>query len=155
MMKSWWKAILLLSVATAVNSLSLPKEINSIRVAEYIKRAVDIYNKKEHVNYIFKPLNDDPDTYPQVDENLQQLVFKIKETVCPRSGNYNIGECDFKHDGEVNVCNTYLTVQNNEDDIISCSPLSQHSDTKRVGKRRPCKNRYCRPPGAGSAIGVI
>ncbi|XP_075445270.1 cathelicidin-related antimicrobial peptide Bf-CRAMP-like [Ascaphus truei] len=125
MMESWWKAILLLSVATAVNSLSLTQEINRIQDVEYIKRAVDIYNKKENVNYIFKPLDDDIDTYLQVDENLQQLVFKIKETVCPKSENYNIGECDFNPDGEVRVCSTYLTEQKNEDVTITCSPLSQ------------------------------
>ncbi|MEE6467516.1 hypothetical protein FKM82_007279 [Ascaphus truei] len=136
MMESWWKAILLLSVATAVNSLTLPQEINSIQDVEYIKRAVDIYNKKENVNYIFKPLDDDNDTYLQVNENLQQLVFKIKETVCPISENYNIGECDFKPDGEVKICNTNLTEQENEDIIITCSPLSQHSRAKRSFKKR-------------------
>ncbi|MEE6467518.1 hypothetical protein FKM82_007281 [Ascaphus truei] len=138
MMESWWKAILLLSVTTAVNSLSLPQELNSIRDAEYIKRAVEIYNKKENANYIFKPLNDDPDSFLQVDENVQQLVFKIKETVCPKSENYNIVECDFKHDGEVKVCNTYLTELKNED-YIMCSPLSQHSHEKQSRKKRPCK----------------
>ncbi|XP_075445271.1 cathelicidin-6-like [Ascaphus truei] len=136
MMESWWKAILLLSVATAVNSLSLTQEINSIQDVEYIKRAVDIYNKKENINDIFKPLDDDNDTYLQVDENLLQLVFKIKETVCPKSENYNIGECDFKPDGEVRVCYTYLTEQKNEDAIITCSSLSQHSRAKRSFKKR-------------------
>ncbi|KAM4688532.1 cathelicidin-6-like isoform 5-T5 [Discoglossus pictus] len=144
-----WKTMLFLAVVTVVTSLSLAQ---GMRDEDYIKEVVELYN--ENVDYLFKPLHDYPARFVLVEENTQLMVFLIKETECPKSQNANVLECDFKPNGEIKVCTSYLDEQKNPDNV-TCKDLPQKSRTKRSTNRKPCKKPPCRRlfPGSLSVIG--
>ncbi|KAM4688529.1 antibacterial peptide PMAP-37-like isoform 2-T2 [Discoglossus pictus] len=158
-----WKTMLFLAVVTVVTSLSLAQ---GMRDEDYIKEVVELYN--ENVDYLFKPLHDYPARFVLVEEDSQLLVFLIKETQCDKSENATILDCDFKPNGEIKVCTSYLDEQKNPDNI-TCNGLPQvlwisqvynspflKSRTRRSANRKRCKNAVCKLlgklKGSGSPI---
>ncbi|KAM4688530.1 cathelicidin-related antimicrobial peptide Na_CRAMP-like isoform 3-T3 [Discoglossus pictus] len=145
-----WKAMLFLAVVTVVTSLSLAQ---GMRDEDYIKEVVELYN--ENADNLYKPLHDYPARFVLVEEDSQLLVFLIKETQCDKSENATILDCDFKPNGEIKVCTSYLDEQKNPDNI-TCNGLPQKSRTRRSANRKRCKNAVCKLlgklKGSGSPI---
>ncbi|XP_053324324.1 cathelicidin-related peptide Oh-Cath-like [Spea bombifrons] len=143
------------SLAFIVCTLAELQEIN-IHDDEFIKKAVEFFNEKENVNYAFKASSYLGGGYRQVEDDLQVVSFVIQETLCVRSENYNLGECDFNPDGEVKFCSTYLGVESYIRNI-ACNTVSEDHREKRSSKKKRC-NFFCklaqrfRAPGRGSNI---
>ncbi|KAG8443486.1 hypothetical protein GDO86_012037 [Hymenochirus boettgeri] len=70
----------------------------------YNGKAVNLYNQKENVPYIFRTLDNYPARDLHIEENFLLVMFIIKETVCLKSETTMDTDCDFKPDGVSKMC---------------------------------------------------
>ncbi|XP_030045755.1 cathelicidin-related peptide Na_CRAMP [Microcaecilia unicolor] len=168
-MGSWLKVVLVISVATVVTPVTTTPIFQNIQDAKFIALAISFYNKQANVPSIFKLLEADP--IYRLGESVQQMTFRIKETVCQKSETQSMKECDFKVDGLVKTCLAYFSQQEPHLSGFTCHTVNQkqirvrRSNPKRECFRRgnkvicktPSPRRTTSPPkiGSGSHIAGI
>ncbi|XP_075684922.1 cathelicidin-related peptide Oh-Cath-like isoform X2 [Rhinoderma darwinii] len=147
-MWSWRLSLLLFSAVTLHSCLSDTPE-SDLQEERSIRDVIDLYNQREGVTYLYKTLEQLP---PALLEESPPKSFIIKETVCLKSEDPDITQCDFMSDGEVKIC----TLGDEDPEEITCSSLTKNVRVKRAGKKK-CKGRSCRilSTGRGSAIAGI
>ncbi|XP_040287436.1 cathelicidin-related peptide Oh-Cath-like isoform X2 [Bufo bufo] len=152
-MRSWWLSLLLVSAVTLQGCLSDTAE-PEVQDGRSIGDIIDLYNQREGVTYLYKSLDQLPPVPLEEDENPERRAFTIKETVCLKAANPDLSQCDFKSDGDVQICSLVLGGENPED--IMCISLNKEVSVKRSSRRRPCRGRSCRPrlTGGNTVIGV-
>ncbi|XP_075684921.1 cathelicidin-related peptide Oh-Cath-like isoform X1 [Rhinoderma darwinii] len=161
-MWSWRLSLLLFSAVTLHSCLSDTPE-SDLQEERSIRDVIDLYNQREGVTYLYKTLEQLPPALLEVKHMAwgppQKALhesppksFIIKETVCLKSEDPDITQCDFMSDGEVKIC----TLGDEDPEEITCSSLTKNVRVKRAGKKK-CKGRSCRilSTGRGSAIAGI
>ncbi|CAJ0960043.1 unnamed protein product [Ranitomeya imitator] len=143
-MRSWRLSLLLLSAVTLHGCLSDTPE-PEIKDGRSIGDITDLYNQMEGVTYLYKSLDQIHISPPEDTKS-----FLIKETVCLKSENPELSQCDFKSDGNVKICTLHLGDEDPVDKI--CISLTTDDTANRTGRRR-CPRRPCRLPGSNSPIG--
>ncbi|XP_044149987.1 cathelicidin-6-like [Bufo gargarizans] len=141
-MRSWWLSLLLVSAVTFHGCLSDTVD-PEVQDGRSIGDVIDLYNQREGVTYLYKSLDQLPPVPVEEDENPNRRGFIIKETVCLKSENPDLSQCDFKPDGDVKICSLDLGDEDPED--IMCTSLNKEVRVKRSSRRRPCRGRSCRP----------
>ncbi|XP_063306915.1 antibacterial protein PR-39-like [Pelobates fuscus] len=150
-MGKWWSLKLLISLGWIVYSLAQLQEIH-INDDLNIKKAVELFNAEESSQFVFKQISYLSDSYQKVEEDVGVVNFLIKETVCTKSEQYNIAECNFNPLGEIKMCTTYVSEELESN--IACTTISEYRRTKRASKKR-C-NFFCKlKSGATSTIATI
>nr|XP_033790331.1 cathelicidin antimicrobial peptide isoform X2 [Geotrypetes seraphini] len=136
-MESWLKVALVFSVATGVNLVEATPIFQNIQDAKSIALAIGVYNSQANRNSIFKLLEADP--LYRLDESVQQMTFRIKETVCQKSERQSMEECDFKDDGLVKTCLAYFSQQEPHLSGLTCHTVTQ----KQIRVRRSNPKKEC------------
>ncbi|XP_030045752.1 cathelicidin-related peptide Na_CRAMP [Microcaecilia unicolor] len=159
-MGSWLKVVLVISVATVVTPVITTPIFQNIQDAKFIALAISFYNKQANAPSIFKLLEADP--LYRLGESVQQMTFRIKETVCQKSEIQSMKECDFKVDGLVKTCLAYFSQQEPHLSGLTCHSVNQKQiRVRRSNPKRECFRRgnkvICRTPsphriGSGSTI---
>ncbi|XP_073519468.1 cathelicidin-1-like [Phyllobates terribilis] len=144
-MRSWTLSLLLFSAVTLHGCLSETAE-PGINNGRSIGDIIDLYNQKEGVTYLYKSMDQILISPPQEDENPNRKSFTIKETMCLKSENLDLSQCDFKVDGDVKICALDLSDEGPED--IMCIRQTKDIRLKR-SSRKPCTKRPCRPKLTG------
>ncbi|XP_040287431.1 cathelicidin-related peptide Pt_CRAMP2-like isoform X1 [Bufo bufo] len=121
-MRSWWLSLLLVSAVTLHGCLSDTAEPD-VQDGRSIGDIIDLYNQKEGVTYLYKFLDQLPPVPMEEDENPNRRGFIIKETVCLKTENPDLVQCDFKPDGDVKICSLDLGDEDPED--IMCTSLNK------------------------------
>ncbi|CAJ0960045.1 unnamed protein product [Ranitomeya imitator] len=148
-MRSWRLSLLLLSAVTLHGCLSDTPE-PEIKDGRSIGDITDLYNQKEGVTYLYKSLQQIHIAPPQQEgEKSDRRSFVLKETVCLKSEDPDLSQCDFKPDGDVKICSLDLSEENPGD--IMCISQTQDVRVKR-SSRRLCTKKPC-PSGGYSVIG--
>nr|AJQ20790.1 cathelicidin-DM [Duttaphrynus melanostictus] len=140
-MRSWRLSLLLVSAVTLHGCLSDPAE-PEVQDGRSIEDVIDLYNQREGVTYLYKSLDQLPPVPMEEDENPNRRGFIMKETVCLKSENPDLTQCDFKPDGDVKICSLDLGDEDPED--IMCFSLNKEVRMKRSSRRKPCKGWLCK-----------
>ncbi|KAM7230237.1 hypothetical protein CapIbe_018954 [Capra ibex] len=95
---------------------------------EAVLRAVDQLNEKSSDANLYRLLELDPPP-EQDDENSnipKPVSFRVKETVCPRTSQQPVEQCDFKENGLLKECVGTVTLDQvgNNFDITCAAPQS-------------------------------
>ncbi|XP_069502803.1 cathelicidin antimicrobial peptide-like [Ambystoma mexicanum] len=126
-METWWNAVLVLTVATAVKAIPLdPWSLQDTAIAA----AIDVYNNEQGTGSLYKRADDPLSGEPSYSA---QLRFRIKETVCSKTDNKRPEECDFKGDGIVKDC----IVSGTGNKVVTCTnvqPKKTHDVATQAGK---------------------
>ncbi|XP_040287441.1 cathelicidin-6-like isoform X4 [Bufo bufo] len=148
-MRSWWLSLLLVSAVTLHGCLSDTAE-PEVQDGRSIGDVIDLYNQREGVTYLYKSLDQLLPVPLEEDENPNRRGFIIKETVCLKSENPDLSQCDFKPDGDVKICSLDLVDEDPED--IMCISLNKNVRIKRNGKKKCKSGKLCSKPGGNSGI---
>ncbi|XP_073432974.1 cathelin-related peptide SC5-like [Dendrobates tinctorius] len=144
-MRNWRLSLLLFSAVTIHGCLSDTVEPGT-KDGSSIGDIIDFYNQKEGVTYLYKSLDQISIAPSQEEENPVIKSFIIKETMCLKSENVDLSQCDFKVDGDVKICSVDLGDEGPED--IMC--ISQTKDIRvKRSSRKPCSKKPCRPKLTG------
>ncbi|CAN2391444.1 hypothetical protein PRIEUP_LOCUS1483 [Pristimantis euphronides] len=151
-MRSWELSVLLFSAVALHGCLANTAEPEVQDERYNIQDAIDLYNQREEVTYLYKLLEQRPSDPLEEDENFTLPRFTIKETECQKSGNPDLSLCAFKPDGDVKVCAVDPADEDPED--IFCMSVTKGVRVRR-STRRPCRRRPCGPRliGAFSFMG--
>ncbi|XP_073488553.1 cathelicidin-6-like isoform X1 [Aquarana catesbeiana] len=145
-MKIWQCVVWLSAVTLEVSHSQSPDQ------EERIREALDLYNQREDVLYFYKPLEDLPAIPIQIffqEETKDEILrFGIMETRCLKSEGGDAARCEFKPDGEVQICDLNLTAPGKEN--MQCDII-----TKISRRRRPCRPNRPNRPGCNSSIGFL
>ncbi|XP_075173026.1 protegrin-1-like isoform X1 [Anomaloglossus baeobatrachus] len=154
-MRSWRASLLpslLLSVITLHVCVSEAEEPR-IQDGGSIRAITDRYNQKEGVTFLYKSLDRIHTAPPEGDEDAAGRFFLIQETVCPKSDNPDLSQCDFKPDGDVRVC--ALDLGDAEDVMCISQSKFQSVRVKRSGKKKKkCNNFFCKIFRRGSTSSI-
>ncbi|XP_077127875.1 cathelicidin-related antimicrobial peptide Bf-CRAMP-like [Ranitomeya variabilis] len=124
-MRSWRLSLLLLSAVTLHGCLSDAAD-PEIKDGRSIGDITDLYNQKEGVTYLYKSLDQ-----IHISPSKDTKSFLIKETVCLKSENLELSQCDFKPDGDVKICTLHLGDEDPVDKIcISLTTEGEKSDRR-------------------------
>ncbi|XP_077350096.1 uncharacterized protein LOC143998418 [Lithobates pipiens] len=143
-MKVWQCVVWLSAVTLEVAHSPSPDQEGRIR------EALDLYNQREDVLYFYKPLEDLPAIPIQEGTKDEILRLGIMETRCLKSEGGDAARCEFKPDGEVQICDLNLTAPGKEN--MQCDIITKISRVRRAGRRprrppgRPPCGRLGRPP---------
>ncbi|KAM9681635.1 cathelicidin-4-like [Dama dama] len=92
---------------------------------EAVLRAVDQLNERSSEANLYRLLELDPP--PSDDEDLgtrKPVSFTVKETVCPRTTQQSLEQCDFKENGLVKQCVGTVTLDPSNDQFdLNCNEL--------------------------------
>ncbi|XP_044512929.1 cathelicidin-4-like [Gracilinanus agilis] len=117
------KVLLMASVATLLSAQVLPQSSPSYEKA--LSAVIHFHNQVHGTENAFKVLQVHPppsNQNPQ-DQRLKLLRITLKETVCPRTEELPLNQCDFKRYGLVKKCQASVS---NEQDItaiiLTCDP---------------------------------
>ncbi|XP_075445275.1 uncharacterized protein LOC142488817 [Ascaphus truei] len=152
-MESWIPVLLLLAVATVVNSASLAQILWDIKHSKSISKAVDLYNRGTYADSIFKLLKDEQGDTLNGPNGRRQAQFTIKETVCRKSEAQINERCEFKVGGLVKNCTVSINKKETAFSII-CDNLTSATN----GKRRDnhgCGDRQSNNKGLNLKNGCI
>ncbi|XP_069816654.1 cathelicidin-2-like [Dendropsophus ebraccatus] len=139
-MLGWRLSLLLLSAVTLHGCLSAEPDILEEKSTRDI---VHLYNQREGVTYLYRAQL----SQEFKDENPNRRDIIIRETVCLKSGNPDLSQCDFKPDGDMQICSLDQGGEDPED--IMCTSLTK--DVLRFNRRR-CTRRPCLLPGDRTPI---
>ncbi|XP_047388330.1 cathelicidin antimicrobial peptide isoform X2 [Sciurus carolinensis] len=91
----WWSLLLLLL------GLVMPPAIaQTLSYQEAVLRAVDGFNQQSSDANLYRLLSLDSQSPGDEDPDTPNPVsFRVKETVCPKTTQQNLEQCDFKEDG--------------------------------------------------------
>ncbi|XP_073488552.1 cathelicidin-6-like [Aquarana catesbeiana] len=132
-MKIWQCVVWLCAVTLEVSHSQSPDK------EERIREALDLYNQREDVLYFYKPLEDLPAIPMQEETKDEILRFGIMETRCLKSEGGDAARCEFKPDGEVQICDLNLTAPGKEN--MQCDIITKISRVRRAG--RPPRGHPC------------
>nr|QBC65428.1 cathelicidin-like-2 precursor [Aquarana catesbeiana] len=132
-MKIWQCVVWLSAVTLEVSHSQSPDQ------EERIREALDLYNQREDVLYFYKPLEDLPAIPMQEETKDEILRFGIMETRCLKSEGGDAARCEFKPDGEVQICDLNLTAPGKEN--MQCDIITKISRVRR--SRRPPTGHPC------------
>ncbi|XP_073407254.1 cathelicidin-5-like isoform X1 [Dendrobates tinctorius] len=151
MMRSWRLSLLLVSAVTLHGCLSVTSEPR-INDGRSIGDITDLYNQKEGVTYLYKSLDQIHIAPPEDGKIPDGRYFIIKETVCLRSEDADLSQCDFKPDGDVKFC--ALDLGDDGSTEIQCISQNKVVRVRRSGKKKKCNNIICKlfPSGSTSVI---
>ncbi|XP_069816656.1 cathelicidin-6-like isoform X2 [Dendropsophus ebraccatus] len=122
-MISWRLSLLLLAAVTLHGRLSAEPDVLE---EKSIRDIAHLYNQREGVTYLYRALEQFPPIPLEEDDNPNRSAFIIRETVCLKSENPDVSQCDFKLDGDVKICAVDLADEDPED--IVCTSLTQEED---------------------------
>ncbi|CAJ0960047.1 unnamed protein product [Ranitomeya imitator] len=109
----------------------------------------DLYNQKERVTYLYKSLQQIHIAPPEEGKIPDGRSFIIKETVCLKSEDPDLSQCDFKPDGDVKIC--ALDVGDDGSKDIQCISQNKVVRVRRSGKKKKkCNNVICKLFRSGS-----
>ncbi|XP_044540954.1 cathelicidin-7-like, partial [Gracilinanus agilis] len=122
-MENLRKVLLLVSMTTLIPALVLSQ--SSLRDGNALYAAIHFYNQVHGTENVFKVLEAQPPPSNEGahEQRLKFLSFTMKETVCPRTKELPLDQCDFKRDGLVKKCQA--SVSNGQDIaaiILTCDP---------------------------------
>ncbi|XP_069585241.1 cathelicidin-6-like [Ranitomeya imitator] len=147
-MRSWRLSLLLLSAVTLHGCLSDTPE-PGIKDGRSIGDITDLYNQKERVTYLYKSLQQIHIAPPEEGKIPDGRSFIIKETVCLKSEDPDLSQCDFKPDGDVKIC--ALDVGDDGSKDIQCISQNKVVRVRRSGKKKKkCNNVICKLFRSGS-----
>ncbi|XP_020039085.2 cathelicidin antimicrobial peptide [Castor canadensis] len=118
-----WSLLLLL-----LGLLIPPATAQTLSYQEAVLRAVDGFNQRSLDDNLYRlltlesrpPEDEDPDTPKPV-------RFTVKETVCPKTTQQPLQQCDFKKDGLVRRCVGTVTLDQARGSFdITCDVVPQH-----------------------------
>ncbi|XP_075684920.1 lutzicidin-like [Rhinoderma darwinii] len=124
-MENCFKVLLVLVLASMVNSK--PLTFLDANPLQFIAEAVGFYNGESLSDVVFKLYKEEYD-YKVGPKEQKQANFTIKETVCQKSENQTIENCEFKFEGVEKSC----TASNNDQEKtlwVTCTAVT--AGTKR------------------------
>ncbi|XP_069816661.1 cathelicidin-6-like [Dendropsophus ebraccatus] len=137
-MISWRLSLLLLTAVTLYGRLSAEPDVLK---EKSIRDIAHLYNQREGVTYLYRALEQFPPVPLEEDDNPNRRAFIVRETVCLKSGNPDVSQCDFNPDGDVKICALDLEDEDPED--IVCTSLTQSVRVRRASRKK-CKNVFCK-----------
>ncbi|XP_069816653.1 cathelicidin-4-like isoform X2 [Dendropsophus ebraccatus] len=146
-MLGWSLSLLLLAAVTLHGRLSAEPDVLE---EKSIRDIVHLYNQREGVTYLYRAL-EQLSAPPLEHESLNRREVIIKETVCLKSVNPDLSQCDFKPEGDEKICAVDLADEDPED--IVCTSLTQGIRVRRESEKN-IKKKKGMPPGAPSVIGI-
>ncbi|XP_058933071.1 cathelicidin-5-like [Kogia breviceps] len=103
---------------------------------EVVFRALDQLNERSSEANLYRLLELDPP--PKADENLdtpKPVSFTVKETVCPRTTQQPLEQCDFKENGLVKECvGTVILAQVRDNFDITCTVPQSVGGLRSLGR---------------------
>ncbi|XP_066440626.1 cathelicidin-related peptide Oh-Cath-like isoform X1 [Eleutherodactylus coqui] len=130
-MMSWKLSLLFFSAVTLHGCLSDAAE-PEVQDGISTRDITNLYNQRQGVTYLYKPFNDLPSIPVKGGEN--KRVYIIKETACLKSENRDLSQCDFKPDGDVEICT--WDVDHGASDGIMCLSVSKEERFNRNIRKR-------------------
>ncbi|XP_069815270.1 lutzicidin-like [Dendropsophus ebraccatus] len=120
-MENSFKVVLVFVLVAMVNGRPLEQtsEDNPLKL---IAEAVDFYNGESHSDMVFRLYKEEYD-YKVGSKAQKHIIFTIKETVCPKSENQTIENCDYKPDGLEKSCAASKNDQEKKFSVI-CTTVS-------------------------------
>ncbi|KAM9681154.1 cathelicidin-7-like [Dama dama] len=91
-----------------------------------VLRAVDQFNEQSSEANLYRLLELDPPPEQDVEDHSARkpVSFRVKETVCPRTSQQPLEQCDFKENGLVKQCvGTVTLYQSRGDSNITCNDI--------------------------------
>uniref|UniRef100_A0A8C6XSV7 Vipericidin n=1 Tax=Naja naja TaxID=35670 RepID=A0A8C6XSV7_NAJNA len=88
----FWKTLLVVGALSASGHCAPSQKV--LTYAEAVEQGVVNYNKKAKEDSLYRLLEADPNS-----KGTQELIFTIKETVCPAKKEASLDKCDFKEGG--------------------------------------------------------
>ncbi|XP_065791109.1 cathelicidin-6-like [Muntiacus reevesi] len=89
-----------------------------------VLRAVDQFNEQSSEANLYRLLELDPPPEQDVEDHSapKPVSFRVKETICPRTSQQPLEQCDFKENGLVKQCvGTVTLYQSRGDSDITCN----------------------------------
>ncbi|KAM9680504.1 cathelicidin-6-like [Dama dama] len=89
-----------------------------------VLRAVDQFNEQSSEANLYRLLELDPPPEQDVEDHSARkpVSFRVKETICPRTSQQPLEQCDFKENGLVKQCvGTVTLYQSRGDSDITCN----------------------------------
>ncbi|XP_044533047.1 cathelicidin-6-like, partial [Gracilinanus agilis] len=130
-------------VATLLSAQVLPQSSPSYEKA--LSAVIHFHNQVHGTENAFKVLQVHPppsNQNPQ-DQRLKLLRITLKETVCPRTEELPLDQCDFKRYGLVKKCQASVS---NEQDIaaiiLTCDPVAPAPSRFRRSSRKKRKKKF-------------
>ncbi|XP_043742211.1 cathelicidin-7-like [Cervus elaphus] len=117
----WWSLWLLL-LGLVLPSASA--QAHSYRRA--VLRAVDQFNEQSSEANLYRLLELDPPPEQDVEDRSARkpVSFRVKETICPRTSQQPLEQCDFRENGLVKQCvGTVTLYQSRGDSDITCNDI--------------------------------
>ncbi|MBZ3872337.1 Cathelicidin antimicrobial peptide [Sciurus carolinensis] len=127
----WWSLLLLLL------GLVMPPAIaQTLSYQEAVLRAVDGFNQQSSDANLYRLLSLDSQSPGDEDPDTPNPVsFRVKETVCPKTTQQNLEQCDFKEDGLVKRCVGTVTLNPARDSFnINCDGAQRFKKTSRLSR---------------------
>ncbi|KAG8148192.1 hypothetical protein E2320_022598 [Naja naja] len=116
----FWKTLLVVGALSASGHCAPSQKV--LTYAEAVEQGVVNYNKKAKEDSLYRLLEAVP--RPGWDPNskgTQELIFTIKETVCPAKKEASLDKCDFKEGGVVRECTaTYFLGEKTPVAVLDC-----------------------------------
>ncbi|XP_056409694.1 cathelicidin-related antimicrobial peptide Bf-CRAMP-like, partial [Hyla sarda] len=121
-MENSFKVLLVVTLAAMVHGRPVAQTFLEDHPLQFIAEAVDFYNGESHSDVVFALYKDEYE-YKVGPKGQKQVNFTIKETVCLKSENRTIGNCEFKLYGLEKKC---IALKNNQEKRYSvvCSTIS-------------------------------
>ncbi|XP_060983763.1 cathelicidin-6-like [Dama dama] len=97
-----------------------------------VLRAVDQFNEQSSEANLYRLLELDPPPEQDVEDHSARkpVSFRVKETICPRTSQQPLEQCDFKENGLVKQCvGTVTLYQSRGDSDITCNDEAEGSTT--------------------------
>ncbi|CAN2391792.1 hypothetical protein PRIEUP_LOCUS1832, partial [Pristimantis euphronides] len=138
-MRSWELSVLLFSAVTLHGCVSNTAE-SEVQDEKFIKKIVDFYNQKEGVTYLYKSLDQLPSVPMEDNKSPHTRAYILQETMCLKSENPDLSQCDFKPDGGMMIC--AQDVDDKDPLNIICINMKEDVRVKR-SRRRKCKKFLC------------
>ncbi|XP_035924649.1 cathelicidin antimicrobial peptide [Halichoerus grypus] len=125
-----WSLLLLL-----LGLVITPATSRTLSYREAVLHVVDSLNQRSSEENLYRLLQ--LDSQPQGDENPnipKPVSFTVKETVCPKTTQQPLEQCDFKDNGLVKQCDGTVILDSDRDDFdISCDEVM---GVRRFGRLR-------------------
>ncbi|XP_047705026.1 cathelicidin antimicrobial peptide [Prionailurus viverrinus] len=126
-----WSLLLLL-----LGLVITPATTQTLSYEEAVLRAVDGFNQRSSEKNLYRLLQLDSQPEGDGDPNTPKPVsFKVKETVCPKTTQRPLEQCDFKDNGLVKQCEgTVILDQNRGYFDINCDEILQVRKLGQLGE---------------------
>ncbi|KAM4705854.1 cathelicidin antimicrobial peptide-like [Rhinophrynus dorsalis] len=126
-MDSCFQLVLVLEAISLLYSASTTHIQWSPLESKTIGKAIDLYNAGLNSSFVFRLFISESQHKGTDQSGENEVNFLIKETLCLKSEERNIENCDFKEDGEVQTCTLISPGSEKQNIEISCKASSSMS----------------------------